>query len=188
MATVEERALAAAARGWGLILGMGILLVIFGFLVFSLDVDQLWVLSVLFGVAFIFSGIGQLVTAAVTEYMRWVWIVGGTLAIIAGIIALAYPSETLVVLALLLGWYLLVVGIADIVVSLTNTDVSGWWIQLFRGIVALALGAWAIGEPDRSIVLLATIVGIYAILRGIVDIILAFSLRGIKKDMEIRFS
>ncbi|MGI9540366.1 MAG: DUF308 domain-containing protein [Miltoncostaeaceae bacterium] len=40
------------------------------------------------------------------------------------------------------------------------------------------------GEPDRSVLLLTTIVGIFCVIRGIVDIVRAFRLRSIGKELR----
>jgi len=58
-----------------------------------------------------------------------------------------------------------------------NRHVDGWWLGLAQGIVMLGLGAWAAGEDDRSVILLVTIVGVFCLIRGISDIVVAFRLR-----------
>ena len=45
--------------------------------------------------------------------MRWLWLLSGGLGIAAAIVAWAYPDETLRVLALLLGCFLIVAGVLD---------------------------------------------------------------------------
>ena len=37
---------------------------------------------------------------------------------------------------------------------------------LISGIISIALGAWAIGNPDRSVLLFVTIIGIWCIFKG----------------------
>jgi uncharacterized membrane protein HdeD (DUF308 family) len=55
---------------------------------------------------------------------------------------------------------------------------------LIAGIIAFGLGAWAIGNPDRSVLLLISIIGIWAIFKGAVDLMASFAYRSMKKDLE----
>ena len=68
-------------------------------------------------------------------------------------------------------------------ISLSHTQVRGWWLGPLAGIVEIALGAWAIGNPDRSVLLLITIIGVWTIFRGLVDLTAAFHYRGLKHDL-----
>jgi uncharacterized membrane protein HdeD (DUF308 family) len=52
---------------------------------------------------------------------KWLYVVGGILSIIAGIIALVWPGRTLLVLSLLIAWFLVLKGIVDVVSALANT-------------------------------------------------------------------
>jgi uncharacterized membrane protein HdeD (DUF308 family) len=168
----------AEARRWWVPLVSGILLLVLGFVVLSYSAQSLVVLSIFIGVSFVLTGFSWLALATVVDELRWFWIVGGILALCAGTVAFVYPGETLRVLALVIGWFLLVAGILDIVNSLLHRHVEGWWLGLAQGIVMLGLGAWAAGEDDRSVILLVTIVGVFCLLRGINDIVVAFRLKG----------
>jgi uncharacterized membrane protein HdeD (DUF308 family) len=110
-------------------------------------------------------------------------IIGGVLAIAAGIAALVWPEPTLVVVSVFVAWYLLVRGAFDVGIALSHTHVRGWWMGLIAGIIAIALGAWAIGNPDRSVLLFVTIVGIWAIFKGVTDLMAAFAFRDVKKEL-----
>lgn len=180
----DREMLAETSKMWWLLLVSGVLFLILGFVVLSYDTTSLAVTSILFGLAFIMGGLSMFALAAVAQSWRWLWIVGGIVGVGAGIVAFAYPEETLFVLGLLLGWFLLVSGVVNVVFSLTNRDVDGWWLGLIVGAIEIGLGAWAVGEPDRSVLLLITIVGIFCVIRGIVDIVRAFRLRSIHKELK----
>ncbi len=169
-----------ATRLWWVPLVSGILLLVLGFVVLSYSVQSLVVLSIFIGVSFVMTGCSWLALATVVDELRWFWVVGGVLALAAGVVAFVYPGETLRVLALIIGWFLLVAGILDLVNSLLNRDADGWWLGLFQGIVMLGLGAWAAGEDDRSVILLVTIVGVFCVIRGISDVVTAFRLRSFR--------
>ena len=80
-------------------------------------------------------------------------------------------------------WYLLIRGIFDVVIALTHTHVRGWWMPLIAGVIGIALGAWAIGNPDRSVLLLVSIIGIWSIFKGVTDLMASFEYRRLGKEL-----
>jgi uncharacterized membrane protein HdeD (DUF308 family) len=56
-------------------------------------------------------------------------------------------------------------------------------MPLVAGLVAIVLGAWAIGNPDRSVLLLISIIGIWAIFKGAADLMASFEYHGLKKGL-----
>ncbi len=179
----DRQALLGSVRLWGVRLCVGILFLILGFVIFGYDTQSITVASILIGVAFLFTGLAWLLLGMLVDEMRWWFIIGGLLAVIAGIIAFIHPDSTLRVLGLIVGWFLLVVGILDVVVSLTNRDRDLWWVGLIAGLVMFGLGAWAVNEKNNSIAITLTIVGIYCVIRGLGDIIASFQMRKMKKEL-----
>jgi uncharacterized membrane protein HdeD (DUF308 family) len=185
MLTPEERRFAlSVTRMWWLEFLIGTLFLILGFIVLSYDAQSLTTVSVLLGISFLFTGFAWVVIGASQRDMRWWFLIGGALALVAGIVAFAYPDETITVLGLLLGWFLLVAGLIDIVVSLMNREVEHWWFGLIQGLIMLVLGVWAVGEDDRSVFLVLTLAGLYLVIRGIGAIIGAFMLRKVRKELQ----
>ncbi len=173
-----------AARFWPVGLVVGILYLILGFIVLSYDATSLTLVSILIGVSFIFTGITWIVLLPrVSPSLKWFGIVAGGLAIVAGIVAIAYPDETLRVLSLIVGWTLLLTGLLDAIVAIVNHGREYWWVSLIAGLAMFALGAWAVRETERSVVLLLTIIGVYCLIRGILEIVSAFRLRGLKHEL-----
>jgi uncharacterized membrane protein HdeD (DUF308 family) len=80
-------------------------------------------------------------------------------------------------------WYLLIRGIFDVTIALTNTHVRGWWMPLIAGLIGIVLGAWAIGNPDRSVLLLVSIIGIWAIFKGIADLMASFAYHSLAREL-----
>ena len=181
----EERAVAEAyARTWWMFLIAGILWLLLGFIVLSLRPASISVCVILIAVAFWLGGITQFALALVLEGgWRWLAIIGATLAIAAGIAALVWPEPTLVVISVFVAWYLLIRGIFDVCMALSHTHVHGWWMPLIAGLIGIVLGAWAIGNPDRSVLLLVSIIGIWAIFKGAADLVASFSYHSLKQEL-----
>jgi Short repeat of unknown function (DUF308) len=113
-------------------------------------VGSLLALAVFAGVTFLMTGITQVMTAGRVESWRWLYLVGGALSIIAGIMAFVWPGRTLLVLAGILSWFLVFKGIVDVGGALASIRRSFWWVVLILGIVELLVGIWAAGYPGRG--------------------------------------
>jgi uncharacterized membrane protein HdeD (DUF308 family) len=177
-----------AVRGltssWWLFLIIGILWILFGMFVLSYNVGSLLALAVFAGVTFLMTGVTQIMAATRAHDWRWLYLVGGALSIIAGIMALVWPHQTLLVLALILAWFLVFKGIVDIVGALTNHGRPYWWLGLILGILELLLGIWAAGYPGRSLFVFVNLVGVYAIFYGFTELFAAFDLRGLGRRLD----
>jgi len=116
----------------------------------------------------------------VFEGWRWLHGIMGVLFLIGGFAALTSPFQTFMVLAALIGFFLVVKGTFDFVLGLMlRHEVELWWMTMVGGILEILLGIWAMGYPGRSAALLLIWIGVGAIIRGIVEIVGSFQL---KKD------
>jgi uncharacterized membrane protein HdeD (DUF308 family) len=181
---IELAVAEAYADGWWMFLIAGILWLLLGFVILSLRPASISVTVILIAVAFWLGGFTMFAFGFVTTGgWRVAAIVFGLLGLAAGVAALVWPKPTLVVLGVFVAWYLLIRGIFDIVISLAHTHVRGWWLGLIAGVVEIALGAWAIGNPDRSVLLIVSIIGVWSIFKGVFDLIAAFHYRGLKQAL-----
>ena len=170
---------------WWLFLILGILWILFGMFVLSYNVGSLLALAVLAGGTFLMTGVNQILSSGRAEGgWRWLYIIGGALSIIAGIIAFVWPGRTLLVLSVVLAWFLVFKGIVDIVTALSNHGRPYWWVALILGILELLLGMWAVGYPGRSLFVFVNLVGIYAIFYGFTEVFAAFDLRGLGRRLD----
>jgi len=189
--TAEPNAdeLLEVSKGWWLYLVAGVLWILFGWVVLSFNFDTVWAVAVFFGFGFIIGGTMELFVAFQVTGWRWLHIAFGVIAIIAGIVALVWPGQTFLVLAAIIGWYILFAGIMDIVISIAvKEDNEMWWLQLILGIVEVLIGFWAVGYTGRSVALLVIWVGASALARGISSIVLGFGLHSTGKELRKRMS
>jgi uncharacterized membrane protein HdeD (DUF308 family) len=177
-------AIRGVTGAWSLLLILGVLWILFGMFVLSYNVGSLLALAVFAGVTFLMTGVNQLLSSGRAEGgWRWLYIIGGVLSIIAGIIAFVWPGRTLVVISVVLAWFLVFKGIVDIVSALSNHGRRYWWVALILGILELLLGMWAAGYPGRSLFVFVNLVGIYAIFYGFTELFAAFDLRGLGRRL-----
>jgi uncharacterized membrane protein HdeD (DUF308 family) len=91
----------------------------------------------------------------------------GITSIIVGIIAVAWPGATIVVIAILVAAWLIVSGIFQIVRGFGHGLSGGMRALLFiSGILSLILGLFAISGVWRSVEILAIFIGIGFLFRG----------------------
>jgi uncharacterized membrane protein HdeD (DUF308 family) len=181
---LEKEVVDTYARGWLLFVLTGILWLVLGFMLLSYRVTSLSVTVVFIAIVFWMGAFALFVISDVTSGgLRMLAIVGAVAAVGAGIGALAWPGPTILVVSIFVAWYLFLRGVVEVVIALTSMNVKGWWLMLFAGIISIALGAWAIGNPDRSVLLLVTILGLYAILHGVSELVIGLQLHAARREL-----
>jgi uncharacterized membrane protein HdeD (DUF308 family) len=112
---------------------------------------------------------------------HWGWLFAyGLLTLIAGIAVLAWPSETLLVLAVLFGIQLIISGIFRFVAALATDDLTGGTRVLLAllGVLSIIIGLWAVRHVVLTLLALTVFLGIFWIVNGVIEIFTALSQRG----------
>jgi uncharacterized membrane protein HdeD (DUF308 family) len=99
----------------------------------------------------------------------------GVVAIIFGVLAIAWPIETAIALALLWGIWALVDGISSLSQAFTPEGKQGRTWLVIMGIVAVLAGLFAITSPGVTAVVLTWFLGIWLIVRAGFEVFGAFS-------------
>ena len=177
------RLLERGTSRWWIPLITGIAWLIYAFIVLSFTYKTIWAIAIFAGLAFLAAGIVEFVLASVLDSWKWLHALGGVLCIAAGIVAFAWPDQTFLVLAAIIGWFLLFRGTFNIVESLLVKDhVEQWWLMLITGILQVGIALWAVGYAGRSIAVLVVWVGAWALTEGVMNIWAAFRLRSVHKE------
>jgi uncharacterized membrane protein HdeD (DUF308 family) len=113
----------------------------------------------------------------------WGWIVAyGVATVLAGVVAILWPSSTLVVIAIIFAVQLLVGAVYQFVFAFAIPNESGWLralvavLSVFSFVVALYL----LGRVGLTLLVLATLVGIYWIALGIIELFVAIGRTGVQ--------
>ncbi|KOS56254.1 HdeD family acid-resistance protein [Rhodococcus rhodochrous] len=172
---------------WWLVLIRGILAVLFGVVALVWPGITVWALVVVFGIYAIVDGV-VLVYHSIRDRARldgwgW-WLAMGLVSIAAGIVALVWPAATALVVLYIIAFYAILFGVTGIIGALSFRKVpnSGWGWSLFAGILAVLLGVVLLIFPGSGIISLIWLLGIYAILFGVLLIIVAFQVRKVAKE------
>jgi uncharacterized membrane protein HdeD (DUF308 family) len=113
---------------------------------------------------------------------HWGWVLAfGIVTLLAGIVALAWPGRTLLVIAVVFGLQLIVTGIFRFVAAFAADDLAGGTRVLLAvlGLLSLIIGLYALRHVLITVLALALLLGIYWIISGVVELFTALSQRGV---------
>ncbi|WP_328492218.1 DUF308 domain-containing protein [Streptomyces sp. NBC_00414] len=101
----------------------------------------------------------------------WTWILGSAVAtLVPGILVLVWPDETLHVLAVLIGLYLLVTGGFRFVASFASDDLGERLPGLLLAVLYVLAGVLCLRNPLQTIAALSLIVGVVWLVSGILTL------------------
>jgi uncharacterized membrane protein HdeD (DUF308 family) len=172
------------ARNWSVLLIDGALLVIAGILIFSID----WTISELatfIGALFIVQGVVDALATGIEARVRRANVVAGLLSIATGIAIIAWPAPGVLAVAIFLGAWLIVSGTLGITGAFaTRRLLPDWWLFLILGVLEIPLGVLALAAPGATLAALITVAGIWAVVIGVMRIVIAFELKRLPKDVD----
>jgi uncharacterized membrane protein HdeD (DUF308 family) len=111
------------------------------------------------------------------------------LSVAAGVVIIAWPEPSLIVLGVFLGSWLIVVGTLTISGAFAARKVMpDWWLLLLLGLAEVPLGVLALADPGATLAAIVTVGGIWAVAIGVMRIVLAFQLRNLPKDVDAAYA
>ena len=164
---------------WSFLTGMGIALMILGFVAIGSSFIATLATVLVFGMLLLLGGLFQVVTAFWGRSWRGfsLHLLAGVLYLIVGVFMIDNPVETAVGVTLLVAAGLLVGGILRIVLSLVERF-DGWGWALLNGIVSLLLGAAIWRQwPLSGLWVIGLFMGIEMLFSGLSWMMLGLGLR-----------
>lgn len=166
------------AANWWLFLLIGLVSTIAGVLAIAYPDITLLAIGIFAGVSLLFLGSMDIVDAiAGTPESRALSTIVGVLSLLAGLICLRRPGESLLAIVIVLGIYLVVAGVIRFVRSFSEREDRALLMAL--AILDVILGILILSLPGLSLVTLAVLFAISLLAHGIFSIILAFRLRSV---------
>ena len=108
----------------------------------------------------------------------WAPVASGVLGIIVAVVAFVWPTKTFEALVLLVGVYAFVRGSIWLAFGLLAANArERWWPLVVNGVVGIALGVLAFAEAQIVAVALVSLVGAWAVLTGMLEIVVAIRFR-----------
>jgi uncharacterized membrane protein HdeD (DUF308 family) len=111
---------------------------------------------------------------------HWGWVLAfGIITAVLGVIALAWPGRTLLVVAVLFGVQFIVMGIFRFVGAFAVDDVTGGSrvLMALLGVLSLIIGLYAVRHILITLLALVLLLGIFWIVSGTIELFTALSHR-----------
>jgi uncharacterized membrane protein HdeD (DUF308 family) len=176
------------ARNWWLLLLNGAVLIIAGFLIFSID----WTirdLATFIGALFIFQGLAEALTTGIDARVRQANVIAGLLSIATGVLIIVWPKPGLLAVAIILGGWLIVMGTLAVSGAFAAREIlPNWWLLLLIGLLEIPLGVLALANPGATLVALVTVAGIWAVAIGVTRVVLAFEVKRLPSYVDQAFA
>ncbi len=171
--TVRRHSILYLIQGALMVLG-GVVAVLYPlFTTVALAIFVGWTLIVM-GIV---QGIGLIGATKVPHF--WLQLISVVLALVIGWLFIRNPAQGVETLALLMIVFLMIEGIAKIVLALTIRPLPRWGWMLVSGLIGVLLSAWLLANPTVSIVILGLFFGITLIIEGAALAALAWEARRI---------
>jgi uncharacterized membrane protein HdeD (DUF308 family) len=170
-----------ATGGWWLFMLIGFLGMAVGVTILAKPGDSLSTLAVIAGIFLLVAGILELIAALLhgTQSRGMVALLG-VLTSIVGVLLIRHPIEGVTAIALLIGIWLIAVGVLRCVAAFEVSLYRGW--NILVGVIELVAGIVIVSSPDIGFATLALLVGIGFIANGIGIFALGLMMRGARRE------
>lgn len=169
------------ARNWWTLILRGAIAIIFGLVALAWPTLTLTALVYLFATFWLAGGV-LLAIAALREHLHdthnWLLLLEGIVGIAVGMLAFIWPGVTAFVLLYLIAAWAIVTGILEMITALQlRQAIENEWLPAVTGLVSLIFGVMLIIWPVAEALAILWLIAAYAIVFGILLLILGFKLR-----------
>lgn len=107
----------------------------------------------------------------------WVFLIAGLASLIAGVILVFKPSNSLAVLAVIVGIFLLIDGIAELIRSFGH-GVENRALAAILGVLGVVIGIALIRHPFHGVAAIGLLIGIWLVAAGVIRLVRAIAVPG----------
>jgi uncharacterized membrane protein HdeD (DUF308 family) len=176
------------SRNWWMFALRGVVAIIFGIVAFAQPEQALQALVLVFGAYALVDGIFAMFAGIAfrRHFERW-WAVllEGVAGVIIGLLTFFWPNITALILLYFIAAWALITGIFEIVAAIQfRRVITGEWMLILGGLLSIAFSVLLFVFPGAGAVSVIWLIGTYAIVFGISEIIFAFRLRSLRREVE----
>jgi uncharacterized membrane protein HdeD (DUF308 family) len=169
------------ARNWWALVLRGFFDVLFGIAAFVWPGITLAVLVLLYGAFALVDGsfaIAAVLVGRTRGMPSWALLVEGLAGIAVGAITLFWPGITQLALLFMIAAWAVVTGVFEIVAAVRlRKEIRGEWLLALSGVLSVAVGVALVVNPGAGLLAISWMIGTYAIIFGVLFIVLGFRLR-----------
>ena len=172
------------SRRWWWILVRGLAAILFGIAAFAWPGLTIWALVILFAGYAIVDGASMIVFGR--RLGNWFWYgLAGLASMAAGVIAIAWPGITAMALLWVIAAWAILSGIFQIMAGMEiRKEVEGEWVLYVGGALAILFGLILFFRPGAGALSVIWLIGTFMILFGILQVVLAFKLKGLQGKVK----
>ena len=170
----------ALAKNWWMLLLRGIAAIIFGVLALTWPGMTLLTLILFYGAYALIDGVLAIVAAITGGALlpRWWLAIVGLLGIAAGLLTFVMPGLTAIVLLYFIAGWAIATGVFQVIGAIKlRKEIDNEWFLILCGIISVLFGVAMIAAPGAGALALITVIGIYAVLIGVLLVALSFRLK-----------
>ncbi len=173
----------ALAKNWWVLLIRGLCAIVFGVLTFVWPGVSLLTLIFLYGIFALADGVVAIAAAIMggAAAPRWWLALVGLAGIAAGILTFVWPGITALVLLYFIAFWAIAIGVMEIIGAIRlRKEIEGEWLLGLTGLVTMLFGLFMLFQPAAGILAVIWMIGIWAIVMGVLQVALSFRLRSWK--------
>jgi uncharacterized membrane protein HdeD (DUF308 family) len=170
----------ALAKNWWMLLLRGIAAIIFGVLALAWPGMTLLTLILFYGAYALVDGVLAIVAAITGGALmpRWWLAIVGLLGIAAGLLTFLMPGLTAIVLLYFIAGWAIATGVFQIIGAIKlRKEIDNEWLLILGGIISVLFGVAMMAAPGAGALALITVIGIYAVIIGVLLVALSFRLK-----------
>jgi uncharacterized membrane protein HdeD (DUF308 family) len=161
----------------------GLLAIAFGMMALIVPGITLQILILIFGVYVIVEGLLAILAAFSNrkENAWWLLLLEGIMGIAIGVFAFIWPGITAIVLLIFIAVWAIMTGIFEIAAAIQlRKAIKGEWVLGIAGVLSILIGFLLIINPGPGALAIVWLIGIYALIFGLLLMYLGFKGRRLK--------
>lgn len=174
-------------RNWWVVALRGAIAILFGILALVWPGAALATLVLFFGAFAFADGILAIWAAFDMRRQHRMWgplLLEGITGIVLGLLVFLWPAMTAVILILFVAAWAFVTGVFEIAAAISlRKEIEGEWALGLSGVLSIGLGVLLALWPGAGLLALIVVIGVYAIVFGVVMVALAFRLRRLHQSL-----
>ena len=188
MNVIEKHLVKLLFRNWWVLLVRGLAAIAFGILAWLMPQASLAAIVLLFGAYALVDGVlavGMAIAGSGDREHRWLVALWGLVGIGAGIITFIAPDVTALALLFYIAIWAIATGVLEIVAAVRlRKEIEGEWILGLAGLASVVFGVILVARPGAGALAVLWMIATYAIVFGILLVVLAFKARGMLEEAK----
>lgn len=168
-------------RTWWVLLLRGLVAIAFGVLTFAQPGVSLVALMLTFGAFTFVDGILAMYSAIRGRGLSshwWLLLLWGLAGVIVGVLTVVAPAVTALVMTVYIAAWALITGVLQIIAALRlRKEIEGEWLLVLGGAMSVLFGGFVLANPGAGMMAMLWVLALYAVLLGLVMLLLAFKLK-----------